>query len=142
MVGDDAQGNGVIVRGAGTTANPFGQEAFTGPELRAIWGVGAEDVWLSPQQGALQHWDGTSWTPAPSLPTDGEFFSVAGTATNDVWAVGASGAAFHYDGNTWSPSPTDTTALLSSVWADAPGDAWAVGASGTILRWDGSGWTP
>jgi hypothetical protein len=140
MVGDDTQGNGVIVRGDGTSANPFDQASFTGPELRAIWGSGSQDVWLSPHQGVLQHWDGTSFTPAPSLPSGGEFFSVAGTGPTDVWAVGANGAAFHYDGSTWSSSSTGTTALLSSVWADAPGDAWAVGAGGTIVRWNGTGW--
>jgi photosystem II stability/assembly factor-like uncharacterized protein len=98
-------------------------------------------VWLSPYQGVLQHWDGSSWTPAPSLPDGGEFFSVAGIATNDVWAVGAGGAAFHYDGSTWSSQPTGTTDLLACVWADAPDDVWAVGANGVILRWDGTAWT-
>jgi hypothetical protein len=140
MVGDQPPGTGVIIRGGGTAASPLDLVAYSGPELRVIWGTGSDDAWLSPYQGPLEHWNGSIWTASPSMADTTQIAGVGGSGRGDAWAVGAGGVAYHYDGTVWQPSTTGTTALLASVWADGPDDAWAVGASGTAIHWDGRAW--
>ena len=33
--------------------------------LRAVWGSGANDVWVGGDLGALSHWDGVQFKPQP-----------------------------------------------------------------------------
>jgi hypothetical protein len=140
MVGDSASTTGIVLRGEGSTANPFDTAAYDGPQLRGIWGAAKDDVWVAPYQGAVEHWDGSAWSAMPTTPAGVSLLGVGGTASNDVWTVGLGGVVFHYDGGAWSPSPTGTTAPLSSIWSQSATDAWVVGATGTVLHWNGTAW--
>jgi hypothetical protein len=105
--------------------------------------------------GLLEHWDGTSWRAALTLP-DVQLLSVHAISANDVWAVGgrwvahANGFAgadelpfiLHYDGQQWNrvTQPSVDFAYLSAVSALGPNDVWAVGQganSPVVLHWDG-----
>jgi hypothetical protein len=143
MVGDSTSATGLVVRGSGTTDNPFDALDYTGPSLRGVWGTGPDDVWVAPYQGPIGHWDGTAWTTAtaPASATD-TLLGIGGSRSSDVWAVGLSGLVLHYDGQTWSPSATKTTSVLWSVWSSGPSDAWVVGGDDTLIHWNGSSWSP
>ena len=118
----------------------FDPLAFTGDAIHGIWGSGPNDVWVTPLTGAIQHWTGSSWTPAPMLAAGQSMYGIAGSGADDVWAVGDKGVVGHYLGSAWELSPAPTTQTLLGVWSKTPSQAWLVGAGGTALRWDGNGW--
>jgi hypothetical protein len=142
--------------------------------LTSISGVGPGDIWaagwdLNPATNTieflLEHWDGTSWTIAPSpTPIGGldSAWGVVAIAPNDAWAVGASALqvtkAAHWDGSAWTYVPTPSlhdginpTNLLTAVAAISPDDVWASGYERNannqnfsrpyVLHWDGAEWT-
>ncbi len=100
----------------------------------------------------IEHWDGTSWTPSPSVSPSASYSQLTGVtalSSNDVWAVGSYCASScgstgtpvtdtlieHWDGNSWtqatSVDPSPLTNSLVAVSADSPSDVWAVGLSCT-----------
>jgi hypothetical protein len=119
-------------------ANELSRASYDGGSLRGIWGHASDDVWVAPYEGAMQHWDGSSWTEHDTGSDSVRLLSVSGSAPNDVWAVGLHGVIEHYSGDTWTQVESNTDATLWSVWAPAQDNAWAVG--GTILHWDGDSW--
>jgi hypothetical protein len=107
------------------------------------------DVWVvGDQEGAngvfetlAEHWDGSSWTVAPT-PDPGaagnHLYAVDAVSPDDVWAVGESltgtqGVPLveHWDGSSWTVVPTPATSgsdkLLDGVTVSRSGDVWAVG---------------
>lgn len=62
--------NAVYVRGAGDVAFRPLPGAPAGYYM-AVWGFGAEDLWLGNTSGWLVHWDGAEWTHRPSGSIDG-----------------------------------------------------------------------
>jgi MYXO-CTERM domain-containing protein len=126
---------GFVFRGNGSKFDGVG---YTGPSARSIWVIAPNDVWVAPYQGAMQHYDGSTWMAAPT--TGGPLLRVAASASGEVWAVGLGGVILHYQGGSWSTPPSGTTEVLWSVWSNAPNSVWAVGNNGTVLRWDGATW--
>ena len=113
----------------------------------------------------IEHWNGVSWTIAPS-PTTGKgdhLTAVMCLASDNCWAVGWTlsltanndrSLIEHWNGTTWaivsSPNSSNTEDNhLESVACISAGDCWAVGqteASGAtdrtlIQHWDGSAWS-
>jgi hypothetical protein len=145
-------------------------------ELDAIAGTGPEDLWAAGSDtnehtGAIEllfeHWNGKTWTAAPS-PTTGEEFEFASAITvigpDDAWAVGSNKTdgsdtlSAHWNGESWSivPTPefTDKGGAhneLTGVSADGPDDLWASGFADSVngenlavpylLHWNGTSWT-
>jgi hypothetical protein len=142
-------------------------------ELAAIAGVSGNDIWAagdefqnsagSPIFLLFEHFNGKSWTAAPSPPSTGFDFAFGLTtiAPNDAWAVGTNGfsqtLAAHWDGKRWSivttPSLNDGAApqnQLSGVSAVASNNVWASGYEDNVnqtnfrkpylLHWDGTSW--
>jgi hypothetical protein len=137
IVGSTEMGvTGLVLRGDGAK---FDVAGYGGTSARGVWGAASNDVWVAPYQGALQHWNGSAWTSAPT--TAGPLLRVAGSASDEIWAVGYGGVTLHYHGGAWSTPPSGTTEVLWSVWSRGPNSAWAVGNGGTILRWNGTVWS-
>ena len=82
----------------------------------ALWGSSTRDIWVVgnevPVGNAVAihavaiHFDGVSWTRAPSASVTGDLAGVWGTCAKNVWAVGSNGGGFsqlqHFDGTSWS----------------------------------------
>ncbi|MCA9595222.1 MAG: hypothetical protein KC776_18015 [Myxococcales bacterium] len=117
--------------------------------LLSSWGPAPNDVYAvggTESEGAIQHFDGSSWQ-ALSLGVSVPLLNwVTGFAANDITVVGNEGTVVHWDGATWSAQTTPTGEPLWGVWGAAPTDLWAVGGSGratgvaTLLHFDGTSW--
>ena len=136
MVGTSTKGDGYVIHGDG---RHFDANGYKGPAARGVWCARPDDVWVAPYQGALQHWNGTSWAAAQTV--DGPWFRLGGSGSDDVWAVGLNGITQHLHGGAWSTAATGTNQIIWSVWSVSPASAWAVGNNGTLLLWNGSAWT-
>jgi MYXO-CTERM domain-containing protein len=126
---------GFVLRGNGSKFDAVG---YAGPSCRGVWVIAPNDVWVAPYQGAMQHYDGSTWMAAPT--TGGPLLRVTGSSSGEVWAVGLNGVILHYQGGSWSTPSSGTTEVLWSIWSNAPSSVWAVGNSGTVLRWNGAAW--
>ena len=127
------------------------------------WAVGYSGAFRSPSEALIEHWDGTSWSiaPTPTITTGSSLYGVAAISANDVWAVGSYGVtAFtdaplveHWDGTSWSivDSPTlqGLNTRMTAVSALNSKDIWAVGYAfddisnnyATLMEhWDGKSW--
>jgi hypothetical protein len=122
------------------------------------WAVGDYD----PGQTQIAHWDGASWTQAPSPDpgTQARLFGVHALSASNVWAVGEyfdgsidKTLIVHWDGAAWKqvPSPNVTGAtqnVLKAVRGSSATNVWAVGYNTNssnvdqtlILHWNGSAW--
>jgi len=128
-----------------------------------IWAVGYYSDSNSDTYTLIEHWDGSSWTVAPSPNPPSPAYlnglnSVMAVSATDVWAVGNStvygGNALtlieHWNGTNWtvvpSPSPVNQN-MLNSVTSVSATDVWAVGNSGNVAtktlieQWNGTSWT-
>ncbi len=106
----------------------------------------------------IGHWDGVSWTRAPSPGRLGvsSLTDVDALSADDVWAVGYSRGRTlteHWDGSVWtvvpSPSVGAVGSTLVAVSARTADDIWALGSwtlpqgvhRPLMLHWDGTIWT-
>ena len=105
--------------------------APTTAALTAVWGSGANDVWILVVGGVVVHWNGTAWSTVPSGTTR-SLWSIWGTAADDVWAAGDEGAV-HWDGAAWSAVATGGWAF-TGIRGTSAGDIWAVGLGGRIMH--------
>lgn len=135
------------------TATPTGQ----------VWAVGGLGSTDGSSQGAIEHWNGTSWElySDPNAGNGGTLAAVAALGDDDIWAVGGqqrsatgfSSLAEHWDGSSWqvddAPGLAGATNSLSSIAALSSGDVWAVGSASTsagqtsplAAQWDGTSWS-
>lgn len=139
-----AMGHGIIgyrsLDGAIRIAPLTGQE----PPLRGIWGVSERDIWAVGDQGAVLHYDGTTWTPQPTGTTK-QLRDIWGRDATHVWAVGAAGTILFWNGTAWSQQVSNIEASLpddlNGIWGAGATKVWAVGQNGRIQYWNGRAWT-
>jgi hypothetical protein len=100
--------------------------------MRAIWGSSPDDFWAVGTGGAIQHFDGATWSAQVS-PTSQTLLAVWGTSRNDVWAVGEGGTLIHSDGGKFVALSSPTSSSLNAI-SGAGAAVFAVGAKGTVVR--------
>ena len=71
-----------------------------------IFALAPDKVWIAAMDpdfnGAVVHWDGTSWTAQAPLPEPvGGLNDIWGSSPSDLYAAGH-GKLFHHDGSAWS----------------------------------------
>jgi len=114
--------------------------------------LGRHDVWAF--GGGTWHFNGTSWTRYPSVPT---LTAASALSASSIWAVGGTVAAY-WNGRAWSkmslarvlPRPAQLCPQPSAdgVYAQSPRDVWVVGAANcqdergpfVMLHYDGKQW--
>ncbi len=143
-------------------------------QLASISALSANDIWTVGDYGAaggssqtlIEHWDGATWSiaPSPNVPSvQNHLAAVSAVAPSDSWAVGYSCSgncfstaqrsklALHWDGSAWNivnlPASAGDSDYFLAVVAQ-PNDVWAMGEfeNQTIgqtlaMHWDGSGWS-
>ena len=116
--------------------------------LGAVWGSSPSDVFAVGFNGAIFHFDGTSWSPQVS-GTPLHLHAVWGSSSTDVFAAGGTETysgqqvILHFDGTAWEVVYHFTgSKALYGVWGSSPTDVFAVGGyDGTILPYDGITWS-
>ncbi len=94
---------------------------------QAIWGSGADDVWVVGSSGTVVRYNGEAWEEIET-PFTSRLNSVTGTGPDDVWVGGLENIIAHYDGTQW----TVTDATVDDpfpIWAmtgTEDGELWAV----------------
>jgi photosystem II stability/assembly factor-like uncharacterized protein len=65
--------------------------------LKDIWGSSSSDVYAVAIEGAILHYDGTTWNTMNS-GSGNTLRAVWGTSSSDAFVVGDEGTVLHYDG--------------------------------------------
>lgn len=107
--------------------------------------VSESDAWRAVGGGALEQWDGSSWsrTDSPGQGHSPFWHDIDALDGQTAWAVAAD-TVMAWDGLSWSETPAFLGLL--GVTVVSPADAWAVGMGsvaegGLIARWDGAAWS-
>lgn len=133
---------------SGILRNEGGQwtlEPVSSPNLVAIAGNSASDIWAVGNSGEIEHWGGSSWETSLSGTTK-NLWAVTGDGTGDMWAVGDNGTTIKYLATAatpgWVSFPSGATQKLLTVFALGENDVWAAGIGGTLINWNGTAWIP
>jgi photosystem II stability/assembly factor-like uncharacterized protein len=105
---------------------PVGGPAFA--NLKAVWGVTSNNVYIGQDSLPLLHFDGanfTTETPA-AVGCSGDFcWSIWGSGAGDVYAVGD--GTQHWDGTTWSTLVLPGShGVANAVWGSSKNDVFIV----------------
>jgi len=111
--------------------------SITDPNLDAVWGTSADDVWVS-SNTTIWHREAGTFVSRLSIPMGQNAIGFAGSAPNDVWVI-CSTELFHYDGATFTPyTGLPQYVNFTSGYARSPTEAYFVGEFDHLIRWDGS----
>ncbi len=106
----------------------------TTKDLRGVYGISRDDIWVAGDSGALLHYDGIEWSPQGAFTTE-DFGGIWAAATDDVYFT-AGGKVVHWNGQQFS-----SMNLPGSVFAIAgiaANDIWATGESAKIDHFTGA----
>lgn len=133
----------------------------TRANLADAWGSAPNDLWVvgyrnsdrgDLEERVLLRWNGTSFVPAPALPSGLSARYVHGSAANNVWVVASTltsldARVFRFDGSAWTEVSTGlVSANPRGLWVESPTRAWLTAdrngsAPSAAWRFDGTRWT-
>lgn len=115
-------------------------------ELGSIWGVAADDLWISGRPGRMFRWDGQAFTEHPT-GTYKSGGNLEGASSTDAWIGGYDGTLVHWTGASWSAVDTGlgTGWYIKGVAVNGASDVRWLAQKGsgeaTFLAWDGTSLT-
>lgn len=120
------------------TASPLPTRGIQAPGPNEAWALSSES---SSNQGALQRWDGSTWSVAARFPLAGmsdlpDTFWVSGTG--EVWLASSSAVYRWHEG---AVERVLTEGGPTALWGSGTGDVWVTRDSG-LKRWNGSALEP
>jgi hypothetical protein len=106
-------------------------------------GITATDIYSAGAAGAVQRFDGCTWTTVYVAPNG--LWGVSAIPGPLVYAVGIDGLVMRYTPNTWEVVDLPTNYDFTSTWARSKNDVFIAGTSGFagpyVLYWfDGTSW--
>lgn len=104
----------------------------------SVWASAPNDVFVVGSNGAMQRYNGTSWSKISTGGTNSLYgvsgYVPAGGGPSVVYAAGTAGLVIHYDGSTAKRiTATSTGTTLNAVWASAAA-VYAAGAGGVLIK--------
>ena len=125
--------------------DPYQPLASVGGDIfgSALYGVAYEDdtnAWAVGLDGAILHWDGTSWSNQ-TRPTLDTLRDVEALSPNFAWAVGKGGTMLQWDGMTWQKKTNATTRDVWDVHFVNENLGWAAASVATMVNWNGTSWS-
>lgn len=107
--------------------------------LRAVWAASGNDVWTVSADGAVLHYDGTSWTT--DYRAHHELYAVWATSTS-VWVGGEGGLLLHRTaGGDWLRFEAGHVRPIRSIYGTSDDDVWFTRGDGSIDHFDGTSLT-
>jgi hypothetical protein len=106
-------------------------------DLRGVFAVAANDVWVVGSAGTVLHYDGC-WHAEPKA-TDVDLHGVWVSPDGTVWAGGAAATTLRRSAGAWSVFKTPGTTAVRGIWATGAA-VWAADEGGAIYSWDGVAW--
>ncbi|MGE0867283.1 MAG: hypothetical protein AB7P03_01885 [Kofleriaceae bacterium] len=109
-------------------------------DVEAVWGSGANDVWLAGPT-MVWNWNGSTWA---TKGFGGILFSISGTGPDDVWVTGENSYLNHYtggpvgDSDSWTYVNPGVGTAFMTVFAFAPNNVRA--ATFVEVQYTGSMW--
>ncbi len=101
--------------------------AVTNQNLRALWGLDADDMWAVGDRGTILHYDGRQ-VRRFAAGTRADLVAIDGCARDEAWAVSRSGHILRWDGRRWH-LVHQLVADLTTVCNPALGDVFVGGRS-------------
>ena len=131
-------GQGTVLHWNGAS---FQVTNFTG-SLLSLSGTGPSDVWITGENAAVRHFNGTSWALTSTGAGTNSYFAVLALAGNDVWLADfASGKeTMHWNGSKWTGLHTGSGIVFQSLSALASNDVWGAGGR-NIGHFTGTAWS-
>jgi hypothetical protein len=113
-------------------------EPPVGNWFNAVWGSGADDVYVVGQPGLIYHWDGTEWERQDS-GTERTLTDVWGDGAGTVYVTGHGGLILRSTGGGWSSMNSGTDRDLYSI-GRYQNTIMATGFKGTVRQLNGGSW--
>lgn len=123
------------------------ETSSTTEDLNSAFGTDTSNIYAVGKNGAIIHWNGTSWS-VQTTPTTDNLFGVGGRSSQtNVFVVGANRTLLRNpNSSTWTavgslPSNVQTDTQLNAIWEDplASGTIFVVGDAGTIMKGTSNG---
>ncbi len=111
--------------------------------LWALQMISPTDIWVAGTNGYIGHFNGTSWSTAPS-GVAGTLYIFWAASPTDLWLVGQMCSLVRWQGTQWQPvlaQGCTGNKALNSIDGTATSNVWVVGEQGTILQYNGTSWT-
>jgi cysteine-rich repeat protein len=135
--GCDDDGDGVTDEGAWC---PVDTGLTTTPNLFAVRGTSAADVWVVGGNGTILRWNGAAWSKVTS-GTSQALRAVWAASATQAWAVGIGGTILRWNGTAWSSEVLPgANRDLYAVWGVSAAEVWAGGDIGKLVRRTGGTW--
>lgn len=141
--------NAYVVHWDGTrwaVAQPIleGSGGTFGVDLNAVAGTSANDVWVGADNGALWHFDGTTWTQSGSINTSVNDFWVSPTGT--LWAATNGGVYRRPSNGAWARVSSSPNQALGHIAGSSDTNIWVtegnlLNPTPIIYQYDGTHWT-
>ncbi len=108
----------------------------------------ADEGWAVGNMGTALHWDGESWSQAPTR-IGGSFNDVQSISKSSAWAwawievLGVyHGQVVHWEGRDWTATDIPgVTGLPTALAMRTDTDGWLATRNGELTHWNGAGWT-
>ena len=116
------------------------------PSLEAVWGLGADSLWVAGTNTILNvapvAGDNTKVSYTTYNGIVGNYRTIWGSGIFDVWFGADSGLLRHFTSAGLLTEQPFTTANIYSIWGSDLTNIYAVGDAGTMFRFDGTQWSP
>lgn len=119
----------------GSAEEDLASDPSTVPDLRAVWGSSATDVWIVGDRGTVLRWDGTSLRTL-TTPVQVGMRAVHGLTNGNRTLVGGEGGQvweYLQNANSWSQVPTFFQGPVHAVALEGM-KQWAAGEGGRCLE--------
>ena len=114
------------------------------PELRAVWGFAADDVYVAAANSpTMYHWDGEKWrivagSEASAAGGAAPPARLWGTSDHDMLLARPGFPLLQWNGGRWTPLPAAMAALQGdsavAIWGAGASDLWVAGRRGALIR--------
>ena len=116
-------------------------QSDTTKNLVSLWGTGPADIYAVGNQGALVHYDGSTWKKEEISITNPDVFSIWGAGKDNIYIMAEDNEIYHFEGKQWKyeKASFDDMDQLFRLAGSSATNIYAVGTA--VYHFDGSEWS-